>query len=69
MHQFFRDTFAPFVMKKWVRVASLALFPIYTAFAIYGCSILRVDISPVKYIRDNSPIQTFVALAGKRYKK
>ncbi|CAI2357187.1 unnamed protein product [Caenorhabditis sp. 36 PRJEB53466] len=65
MHKYFRDVFAPFLMKKWVRVASLALFPIYTAFAIYGCSILRVDISPVKYIRDNSPIQTFVALADK----
>ena len=66
MHKFFRDTFAPIVMKKWVRIGSLALFPIYTALALYGCSILRVDISPVKYIRDNSPIQTFVALAGKK---
>ncbi|UMM41919.1 hypothetical protein L5515_017960 [Caenorhabditis briggsae] len=65
MHRLFRDYFAPFIMNKWVRIGSLALFPIYTAFALYGCSILRVDISPVKYIRDNSPIQTFVALADK----
>ncbi|CAB3400376.1 unnamed protein product [Caenorhabditis bovis] len=65
MHKFFRDIFAPFVMKKWVRIGSMAMFPIYTAFALYGCSVLKVDISPVKYIRDNSPIQTFVALADK----
>ncbi|CAI5454482.1 unnamed protein product [Caenorhabditis angaria] len=65
MHKFFRDKFAPFIMKKSVRISSLITFPIYTALFIYGCSILRVDISPVKYIRDNSPIQTFVALADK----
>lgn len=65
MHKFFGDKFAPFIMRKDVRVISWIFFGIYTCVAIYGCCVLKVDISPVKYIRDDSPIQTFVALAGK----
>ncbi|CAD6194290.1 unnamed protein product [Caenorhabditis auriculariae] len=65
MHKWMRDKLAPFVLRKEIRLIGFALFPIYTAFALYGCCMLRVDISPVKYIRDNSPIQTFVALADK----
>ncbi|CAI4226931.1 unnamed protein product [Auanema sp. JU1783] len=65
MHKFFGDKFAPFVLRKDVRIISLLCFLAYTAFSLYGCCILKVDISPVKYIRDNSPIQTFVALADK----
>ncbi|VDK17828.1 unnamed protein product [Anisakis simplex] len=46
-------------------VVSWLLFFAYAALAIYGCSSIVVDISPKKYIRDNSPIQTFVELADK----
>ncbi|CAJ0571783.1 unnamed protein product, partial [Mesorhabditis spiculigera] len=65
MHRWFRDVYAPFILRKDVKVASWAIFAIYAALGMYGCCILRVDISPVKYIRDNSPIQTFVRLADK----
>ncbi|VDO77035.1 unnamed protein product [Haemonchus placei] len=65
MHKFFGEVFAPFVLRRDVRLISWIVFVIYTCVALYGCCILKVDISPVKYIRDNSPIQTFVKLADK----
>ncbi|KHJ91954.1 patched family protein [Oesophagostomum dentatum] len=65
MHKFFGEKFAPFVLRKDVRFISWIGFIIYTCVALYGCCMLKVDISPVKYIRDNSPIQTFVKLADK----
>uniref|UniRef100_A0A0K0D3A2 SSD domain-containing protein n=1 Tax=Angiostrongylus cantonensis TaxID=6313 RepID=A0A0K0D3A2_ANGCA len=65
MHKFFGERFAPFILRNDVRVVSWILFAAYTCVALYGCCKLKVDISPVKYIRDNSPIQTFVKLADK----
>ncbi|VDM52586.1 unnamed protein product [Angiostrongylus costaricensis] len=65
MHKFFGERFAPFILRNDVRVISWILFIAYTCLALYGCCKLKVDISPVKYIRDNSPIQTFVKLADK----
>ncbi|KAL6724830.1 hypothetical protein Aduo_019685 [Ancylostoma duodenale] len=65
MHKFFGEKFAPFVLRQDVRIISWIAFIIYTCVALYGCCQLKVDISPVKYIRDNSPIQTFVKLADK----
>ncbi|GMT04663.1 hypothetical protein PENTCL1PPCAC_26837, partial [Pristionchus entomophagus] len=65
MHAFFRDKFVPFIIRPDVKVVSWIFFGLYCCIAFYGCCLLKVDISPVKYIRDNSPIQTFVALADK----
>ncbi|KJH48777.1 patched family protein [Dictyocaulus viviparus] len=65
MHEFFGERFAPFILRKDVRVVSWIIFIAYTFITLYGCCKLKVDISPVKYIRDNSPIQTFVKLADK----
>uniref|UniRef100_A0A8L8KST3 SSD domain-containing protein n=1 Tax=Heligmosomoides polygyrus TaxID=6339 RepID=A0A8L8KST3_HELPZ len=65
MHKFFGEKFAPFILRRDVRFVSWVFFVVYTCAALYGCCILKVDISPVKYIRDNSPIQTFVKLADK----
>ncbi|WKY14471.1 hypothetical protein Q1695_000202 [Nippostrongylus brasiliensis] len=65
MHKFFGERFAPVILRRDVRVISWVVFIIYTCLAMYGCCNLKVDISPVKYIRDNSPIQTFVKLADK----
>ncbi|PAV78701.1 hypothetical protein WR25_21132 isoform A [Diploscapter pachys] len=65
MHKFFEHRIAPFILKKWIKVISWLLYAVYAVISLYGCCILKVDISPVKYIRDNSPIQTFVKLADK----
>lgn len=65
MHHIFRDVYAPFILKPWVKFFSWVIFFIYVCISFYGCANMRVDISPKKYIRDNSPIQTFVHLAGK----
>ncbi|KAK6759755.1 hypothetical protein RB195_021365 [Necator americanus] len=65
MHKFFGETFAPIILRRDVRIISWIGFIIYACVAMYGCCQLKVDISPVKYIRDNSPIQTFVKLADK----
>lgn len=65
MHKFFGEKFAPFILRRDVRAISLVLFVVYIFVSFYGCTQMQVDISPDKYIRDNSPIQTFVYLAGK----
>jgi len=64
-HRFFRDYYAPFILRKEVKAASWLVFIAYIVVSFYGCTNMRVDISPKKYIRDNSPIQTFVYLADK----
>lgn len=64
MHRFFRDTWGPFILKPQVKAVSWLLFVIYIAVSFWGCINMRVNISPHKYIRDTSPIQTFVYLAG-----
>ncbi|KAM3727225.1 Patched-related protein [Dirofilaria immitis] len=65
IHRWFRDTYAPFILRKDVRLISLVVFIIYTILAAYGCMTITVDISPRKYIRDDSPIQPFIHLADK----
>ncbi|KAK0405834.1 hypothetical protein QR680_018223 [Steinernema hermaphroditum] len=65
MHWFFEYKLAPFILRKEVMAASWVLFVGYVFLSIYGCSNIMVDISPKKYIRDDSPIQTFVHLADK----
>ncbi|VDK23773.1 unnamed protein product, partial [Anisakis simplex] len=65
MHRLFGTKYAPFILRKDVMVVSWVLFFAYATLAIYGCSSIAVDISPKKYVRDNSPIQTFVHLADK----
>ncbi|TKR82013.1 hypothetical protein L596_015797 [Steinernema carpocapsae] len=65
MHKFFEFKLAPFILRKDVMVANWILFFGYVMLSVYGCSTIMVDISPKKYIRDNSPIQTFVHLADK----
>lgn len=68
MHRLFRDVWAPFILRPWVKAVSWLLFILYLCLSFYGCANMRVDISPKKYIRDNSPIQTFVHLAGEHVK-
>ncbi|CAD5219888.1 unnamed protein product [Bursaphelenchus okinawaensis] len=65
MHRMFRDYYAPFILKPWVKAISWVVFFLYICISFYGCANMKVDISPKKYIRDNSPIQTFVHLADK----
>ncbi|CAJ0943677.1 unnamed protein product, partial [Mesorhabditis belari] len=65
MHRWFRDVYSPWILRADVKIVSWLLFVAYVIGSLYGCCILKVDISPVKYIRDNSPIQTFVKLADK----
>ncbi|VDN06956.1 unnamed protein product [Thelazia callipaeda] len=65
MHKWFRDKYAPFILRRDVRVVSWIIFFIYAILAIYGVTTLTVDISPRKYIRDDSPIQSFIYLADK----
>ncbi|KAH7719357.1 Protein PTR-4 [Aphelenchoides avenae] len=55
----------PFILRKEVKLVSSLIYILYVCVSFYGCSNMRVDISPKKYIRDNSPIQTFVHLADK----
>lgn len=64
IHRLFGDVYAPFILRSDVMIVSWIAFAAYAILAIYGCSSIIVDISPKKYIRDNSPIQTFVHLAG-----
>lgn len=64
MHRLFKDYYAPFILRKEVKLISSLIYILYVCVSFYGCSNMRVDISPKKYIRDNSPIQTFVHLAG-----
>lgn len=64
MHRFFKETYAPFILRSEVKLISWLIFIFYVCISFYGCSNMRVDISPKKYIRDNSQIQTFVYLAG-----
>lgn len=64
MHRWFAETYAPFILRKKVKAISWFLFIVYICVSFYGCINMRVDISPKKYIRDNSLIQTFVHLAG-----
>uniref|UniRef100_A0A7E4VVR9 SSD domain-containing protein n=1 Tax=Panagrellus redivivus TaxID=6233 RepID=A0A7E4VVR9_PANRE len=65
MHRMFRDYWAPFILRAEVKAVSAVLFGIYLCISYYGCINMRVNISPHKYIRDTSPIQTFVYLADK----
>ncbi|VDM48891.1 unnamed protein product [Toxocara canis] len=65
IHRLFGEVYAPFILRKDVMIVSWIIFVGYALLAIYGCSSIIVDISPKKYIRDNSPIQTFVHLADK----
>ncbi|CAK5044521.1 unnamed protein product [Meloidogyne enterolobii] len=65
MHRFFKEHFGPFILKKEIKLISWLIFLLYICFSFYGCVNMKVDISPKKYIRDNSPIQTFVYLADK----
>ncbi|KAK6113295.1 Patched family protein [Brugia pahangi] len=65
IHRWFGDTYAPFILRKDVRIISMIAFLIYASLAIYGCISISVDISPRKYIRDDSPIQPFINLADK----
>lgn len=64
MHRLFRDKWGPFILRSDVKAISGALFVVYLIVSFYGCIRMKVDISPHKYIRDTSPIQTFVYLAG-----
>lgn len=64
MHRLFRQYWGPFILRPYVKAISGTLFVIYLAVSFYGCIRMKVDISPHKYIRDTSPIQTFVYLAG-----
>lgn len=65
MHRLFKEYYAPFILRSEVKAISWVIFVIYICVSFYGCSNMKVDISPKKYIRDSSPIQTFVHLAGK----
>ncbi|KAL3119788.1 hypothetical protein niasHT_010079 [Heterodera trifolii] len=65
MHRFFKQYFGPFILRREVKGLSWLGFLLYICVSFYGCANMRVDISPKKYIRDNSPIQTFVYLADK----
>uniref|UniRef100_A0AC34FFI0 SSD domain-containing protein n=1 Tax=Panagrolaimus sp. ES5 TaxID=591445 RepID=A0AC34FFI0_9BILA len=65
MHRLFRQYWGPFILRPYVKAISGTLFVIYLAVSFYGCIRMKVDISPHKYIRDTSPIQTFVYLADK----
>ncbi|VDK89114.1 unnamed protein product [Litomosoides sigmodontis] len=65
IHQWFGNIYAPFILRRDVRIISLISFLLYVSFAIYGCVSISVDISPRKYIRDDSPIQPFINLADK----
>uniref|UniRef100_A0A914GVP8 SSD domain-containing protein n=2 Tax=Globodera TaxID=31242 RepID=A0A914GVP8_GLORO len=65
MHRFFKQYFGPFILRQEVKALSWVVFLLYICVSFYGCANMRVDISPKKYIRDNSPIQTFVYLADK----
>ncbi|KAE9554785.1 hypothetical protein FO519_001982 [Halicephalobus sp. NKZ332] len=65
MHRLFRDKWAPFILNPKVKAVSWLLFVIYIGVSFWGCINMRVNISPHKYIRDTSPIQTFVYLADK----
>jgi hypothetical protein len=64
IHDFFRDKYAPFIIRRDVKIISWIGFLIYFMLSIYGCANIKVDISPRKYIRDDSPIQQFLHLAG-----
>lgn len=64
IHRWFGETYTRFILRKDVLIISWILFFAYALLAIYGCTTIKVDISPKKYIRDNSPIQPFVYLAG-----
>uniref|UniRef100_A0A915CRK5 SSD domain-containing protein n=1 Tax=Ditylenchus dipsaci TaxID=166011 RepID=A0A915CRK5_9BILA len=55
MHQFFKEKYAPFILRKEVKAISWVFFMLYVCVSFYGCTNMRVDISPKKYIRDNSP--------------
>ncbi|CAG9540518.1 unnamed protein product [Cercopithifilaria johnstoni] len=65
IHQWFGDIYAPFILRKEVRIISLIVFLLYASLTFYGCISIAVDISPRKYIRDDSPIQPFINLADK----
>ncbi|VBB30554.1 unnamed protein product [Acanthocheilonema viteae] len=65
IHRWFGDIYAPFILRKEVRIISLIVFLLYALFAFYGCISIAVDISPRKYIRDDSPMQPFINLADK----
>ncbi|KAI6216646.1 Patched domain-containing protein 3 [Aphelenchoides fujianensis] len=65
MHRLFKEYYAPFILQPKVKAISAVIFFVYICVSFYGCVNMKVDISPKKYIRDNSPIQTFVYLADK----
>uniref|UniRef100_A0AC35TQU8 SSD domain-containing protein n=1 Tax=Rhabditophanes sp. KR3021 TaxID=114890 RepID=A0AC35TQU8_9BILA len=59
------EVWAPFILRKDVKLISALLFVLYIVVSLYGCVKMKVDISPKKYIRDSSTMQTFVHLADK----
>uniref|UniRef100_A0A0N5AZ97 SSD domain-containing protein n=1 Tax=Syphacia muris TaxID=451379 RepID=A0A0N5AZ97_9BILA len=65
INKLFGKYYAPFILRKEVRIISWIIFLMYFLLGVYGCSKIIVDISPKKYIRDNSPLQTFIHLADK----
>uniref|UniRef100_A0A0N4ZRU5 SSD domain-containing protein n=1 Tax=Parastrongyloides trichosuri TaxID=131310 RepID=A0A0N4ZRU5_PARTI len=65
MARFMGEKFAPFILRRDVKIISYIFFILYLILSFYGCIHMKVDISPKKYIRDTSVMQFFIHLADK----
>uniref|UniRef100_A0A0K0FM63 SSD domain-containing protein n=1 Tax=Strongyloides venezuelensis TaxID=75913 RepID=A0A0K0FM63_STRVS len=65
MSRLMGEKFAPFILRRDVKIISYICFIIYLILSFYGCVHMKVDISPKKYVRDTSVMQFFIHLADK----
>lgn len=61
--QFFGDTYAPFLSSAPVRGLTIALYFVYLFASLYGCSLLRPNLTPSELLVDDSPLKHYLKLA------
>lgn len=57
MNAFFYEHYGKWVCRPTVRAGVLIVYCLYLAIAIYGCTLLRPNLSPSKLVVDDSPLR------------
>ncbi|VDN01759.1 unnamed protein product [Thelazia callipaeda] len=60
MHKLFSQHIAPFLCHKITRVSLIGIYVLYLFGAIYGCSILRPNLTPSRLLVDDSPLASYL---------
>ncbi|VDN53005.1 unnamed protein product [Dracunculus medinensis] len=65
-HFLFADYIAPCLCRKVTRIIIIALYLVYIIFAIYGCSLMKPNLTPSKLLVDDSPLTHYLELAEEK---